>query len=169
MQLHQQPIPYRIPADLREMLSTHVLEYGTGGGIGDDLPACAVWTISNEDNLILGYSWFTEHRDQEQGKDLHLNLAILPEHQGSGIATLALNQLEPKAAKLGFQRLNCQVNSSCPNSGQRVRRWLFRMGYKPYRDSNREPNPYNSMPDEEFIANYPLVVYFSKPVALDDT
>ena len=163
MHLHPIPPPFAIPEDLREVLASQVLAYGTGGGIGQNLPCCAAWSIRNDCSAPIGYAWFTEHGPEDQ-KALHVSIAVLPQHQAKGTGTFALTELEREARQLGFQKLQCQVNSNRPDGGQRVRRWLLAQGYVVSRDAIRIPDAYKCMPDDQFAISYPGVVYFYKSV-----
>lgn len=163
MRLQEQAVPYHIPADLHALLCDNPLEYGTGGGISEHLPCCAVWVVGDDANLVLGYAWLTEHRAETGGVELHANIAILPAHQDYGVGTFAISGLEAEASFRGAATVYCQVNSARPDRGQRVRRWLLRQGYQVLRSrSGNIPEGYRSLPDEDFALTYPGVVYLAK-------
>jgi len=57
MRTIEEDTPFWIPANLREFIQEHLMEYGAGGGIGDILPARSVWRLEDEDGIVVGYAW----------------------------------------------------------------------------------------------------------------
>jgi len=163
MQFCSEPVPFPIPSDLRTLLGSYVLEFGTGGGIGEHLPGILVWSIRAEGGSVLGYAWLAEHRDPSVPEGYHVNLAVFPERQHKGAGSFALEQVEQHATAMLLRELLCQVNSNKPETGAWVRQWLLRRGYAVLRNVEAD-SPLATLPDSEFVLQYWRPLYFRKPL-----
>lgn len=158
IRLIKQSKPFAIPSDLREILTSMKLEYGTGGGVGEELPAARFWMIRDDEGTV-GYAWLAEHAGPE-GNELHINMAVLPQYKGRRIASCTLSSIERQLADEQVPALYGQVNSNKAETGRWVRQWLLRRGFELLRRDI--PERYLTLSDSELAANYPCPVYFRK-------
>lgn len=157
-QVVEQSKPLTVPPDLREILTSMPLEYGTGGGVHAELPAFRLWTVV-DDGVTAGYAWLSRHNGPD-GMEYHVNLATLPDHKGCGVASFALVSIEQIMQNDHVPTLYCQVNSNMTESGLWVRQWLLRRGFELVRRDI--PERYARLGDAEVASAYPLPIYFRK-------
>jgi hypothetical protein len=164
IRLVEQLKPFRIPSDLREILTTMPLEYGTGGGIGAELPAVRLWIVIDEDG-IAGYAWLVENLGPEEA-ELYVNIAVLPHRKGHGTASCALLSIEQTLKDEFVPALYCQVNSNRAETGRWVRQWLLRYGFELLRRDI--PDHYATYSNAELSCTYPGPVCFRKALIGSD-
>jgi hypothetical protein len=165
MRLIENSGPFVIPPELKNILTSMPLEYGTGGGVGEFLPAIRVWSIGISGGNVGGYAWLAEHAGSD-GPEHHINIAVLPRHKRCGAASFALVEIERQLARERFSMLYAQVNSNKPDTGLWVRLWLLRRGFQLLRRDIDES--FSKLGDLELATDYPCTVYFRKEILPKD-
>jgi hypothetical protein len=159
---HAEQVPFRIPDILRQMLESMRLEFGTGCGVREHLPAEFVWSIRNDDNEVCGYCWLSSQSADPKDREYHVNFATFEDFRGCGVARIGLDSMEVKVSDLLQPKMYAQVNSN-GEFGLIVRRWLLRRKYGVARD--RLSERYKEMPDDLLAERYPNPLTFIKEIA----
>lgn len=158
MRLIENEKPFTIPKELREILTSMTLEYGTGLGVAEILPATHFWSITLNE-ITAGYAW-TVAPLESNSAELFIDIAVLPQHRRCGIASFALSQIELQLANKQIPALYAQVNSNNKDTGLWVRQWLLRHKFTLLRRDIFEG--FSMLSDEDLVVQYPCPIYFSK-------
>jgi len=156
------PTPLAVTAELREFMLSHPFEYGTGGGIGDTLQADHAWQVVGDGDTVMGYAWATRMTGTGMPHGLYLDMAILPPYQRCSVGSRTLAAVEHELRGLGVPVLYMQVNSTRPETGLRVRRWLLKAGYTLAARDETHGRLYERYTDEEYVLRCAMAVYLRK-------
>jgi N-acetylglutamate synthase-like GNAT family acetyltransferase len=156
------PTPLVVTTELREFMLSYPLEYGTGAGIGETLRADHAWQVVGDGDTVMGYAWTTMMAGIGMPRGLYLNMAIFPPYQGRGVGIRTLAAVEHEMRGHGVPELYMQVNSTRPETGFRVRRWLLKSGYTLAARDETFGRLYEKCTDEEYVLRCATAVHLRK-------
>jgi GNAT superfamily N-acetyltransferase len=143
------------------MLS-YALEYGAGAGIGETLRADYAWQVTGDGDSVLGYAWTTMMTGTGMPHGLYLDMAIFPPNQDRGVGSRTLTAVEHELRGHGVPVLYMQVNSTRPETGLRVRRWLLKSGYTLAARDETFGRLYEKCTDEDYVLRCATAVHLRK-------
>lgn len=167
IELDEQIGEFPIPPELRQVLETHVREYGTGGGVGKLLPGTRAW-IARDGSEVLGYAWITTATLADGETATYFSQAVLPSARRQGVSAVVRSRVEEILRTCGIATLWVQVNNRDPSFGLGVRLRLLLTGYVVDRSRVEQRYLGKSEPsvlglsDEALARAYILPLHFKK-------